>query len=85
VSNKDQPDGTEVSLSRRKFLKYCAGAVLATASYHIVSVFGDNPPAAGDDMIIACRGCIKTCQSQCLKSGDGPCVVVRGLWGLGKA
>ncbi len=42
MSDQDQEKKPEDIISRRKFLNYCSNAVLITAAYQAISVFGQD-------------------------------------------
>lgn len=59
---KHGKEGGVVDGSRRKFLKGCGITVLATASYHIISILSGNM----DDRASECvHGCVDACISSC--------------------
>jgi hypothetical protein len=79
MSSKDWDGPAPETMSRRKFLHYCSAAVLITASYQVISVFGESEAERGDTLG-SCWGCRFKCTGNCVRCGNGPCAVVRGLW-----
>ena len=61
TKKQDKENGSGVDQFRRRFLKGCGLTVLATASYHIISIISGSTCHA--DMCSA--GCVDACVSSC--------------------